>query len=219
MRSLTEHLGVVVSAYLSGSSHAQHRIRRARGAFYGLTPAGMLSENLSPLDKTFLWKTVVLPTLTFGCQSVSLSSLDIDSLERLQSQCIKAALGLSKYAHHSALLIALGIPRIHEELRRAALFGLAGIFRCDNHRLKQLMTCWLAMLATEPQQLPGTFLGLVCNLLNGSFQSVLETAAGHVDPNAVRGPIAPDGVIDSLRFLLCMEQTMLSRRLIRLLCS
>ena len=59
VRSVTEHLGVVVSADLRGSHHAQYRIRRARGAFYGLTPAGILSDNLSPFDKAFLWKSVV----------------------------------------------------------------------------------------------------------------------------------------------------------------
>ena len=219
VRSVTEHLGVVVSADLRGSHHAQYRIRRARGAFYGLTPAGILSDNLSPFDKAFLWKSVVLPALTFACEVVSLSSQDINSLESLQSRCIKAALGLPKYAHHSALLIALGIPRVQEELRRAVLFGLAGIFRGKNHRLTHVMTCGLAMLATDPQQLSGSFLGLAYMLLNGSFQSLLETAGGHVDKSVVRGPIASDGVIDSLRFLLSMDSSTLSRHMIRLMCA
>ena len=81
------------------------------------------------------------------------------------------------------------------------------------------MTCGLAMLATDPQQLSGTFLGLVYKLLNGSFKNVLETAGGHVNASVVRGPIASDGVIDSLRFLLGLETTMLSRHLIRLMCA
>ena len=219
VRSVTEHLGVVVSSDLDGSHHAQHRIRRARGAFYGLTPAGVLSEKLSPLDKAFLWKTVVLPALTYGCEVVPLSSPDIDSLESLQSRCIKAALGLSKFAHHSALLIALGIPRIHEELRKAVLVGLAGIFRGQNHRMRHLMICQLSMLAIDPCQLSDTFLGLAYRLLNNSFLSVLETAGGHVDMSVARSPIASDGVIDTLRFLLCMGQNETSRRLIRLICA
>ena len=219
VRSVTEHLGVLVSADLNGSHHAQHRIRRARGAFYGLAPAGMLSDDLPPLDKAFLWKTVVLPALTFGCEAVSLHSADIDSLESLQSRCIKSALGLSKYAHHSALLRALGIPRIHEELRRAVLSRLAGIFKCSSHRLGRMMICQLAVLATDPRQLFGTFLGLAYELLNRSFEGVLETAGGHVDMDAIRAPIGPDGVIDSLRFLLSIDQTAVSRRLIRLMCA
>ena len=219
VRSVTEHLGVVVPSDTSGSPHVQHRIRRARGSFYGLTPVGILSESLSPLDKAYLWNTVVLPALTFGCEVVPISSADVDALESLQSRCIKAALGLSKYAHHSALMRALGIPRIHEELRRAVLFGLAGIFRCDRHRLSQIMTSGLAMLATDPQQLYGTFLGLAYKLNNCRFESVLENSLGHVDPSVVRGPIASDGTIDSLRFLLNLKQTAATRQLIRLMCS
>ena len=219
VRKVTEHLGVVMSCDLGGSRHAQHRIRRARGAFYGLTPAGMLSTNLAPLDKAFLWKTVVLPTLTFGCETAALSSFDVGSLDSLQSRCLKAALGLSKYAHHSALLVALGIPRIHEELRRAAVFGLTRIFRGGDHRLSQVMTSWLAMLATEPQQLSGSFLGFVYRLLNCSFEDVLGVAAGRVNADVIHAPIAPDGVIDSLRYLLCTEQSVLSRRLVRLICA
>ena len=219
VRSVTEHLGIMVSADLDGSHHAQHRIGRARGAFYGLTPAGILSKKLSPLDKVFLWKTVVLPALTFGCEVASLSSRDIDSLESLQSRCIKAALGLSKFAHHSALLIALDIPRVHEELRKAVLVGLVGIFRCPNHRLGRLMISQLSMLAIDPHQLSGTFLGLAYRLLNSSFQSMLETAGGHVDMSVARGPIAPDGVTDTLRFLLGTDQNETSRRLVRLLCA
>ena len=205
VRSVTEHLGVVISADLSGSQHIQHRIRRARGSFYGLTPAGILSESLSPLDKVFLWKTVVVPALTFGCEAVPLSASDIDSLEGLQSRCIKAALGLSKYAHHSALIHALDIPSMHEEIRRAVLLGLAGIFRCDGHRLCQIMTSELALLATDPKQLCGSFLALAYRLHNCSFKNVLENVSGHVDSAVVRAPIASDGITDSLRFLLNME--------------
>ena len=75
------------------------------------------------------------------------------------------------------------------------------------------------MLATDPQQLSGSFLGLAYMLLNGSFQSLLETAGGHVDKSVVRGPIASDGVIDSLRFLLSMDSSTLSRHMIRLMCA
>ena len=133
---------------------------------------------------------------------------------------IKAALGLSKFAHHSALLIALDIPRVHEELRKAVLVGLVGIFRCPNHRLGRLMISELSMLAIDPHQLSGTFIGLAYRLLNSSFQSMLETAGGHVDMSVARGPIAPDGVTDTLRFsLIGTDQNETSRRLVRLLCA
>ena len=85
------------------------------------------------------------------------------------------------------------------------LSGLAGIFRCSGHRLGRMMICQLAVLATDPRQLLGTFLGLAYELLNCSFESVLETAGGHVNLNSIRTTIGPDGVIDALRFLLSID--------------
>ena len=95
---------------------------------------------------------MVVPALMFGCHTVPLRSTDVDTLDSVQSRCIKAALGLSKCAHHSALLIALKIPRIQEILRRAVVFALLGIFR-DDHRLKHIALSELAVLATEPERL------------------------------------------------------------------
>ena len=63
------------------SHHTQNRIRRERNAFSGLTPAGEVSDHLSPVDKAFLWRTIVLPTLNFGCGAVYMRSVDIDLLE------------------------------------------------------------------------------------------------------------------------------------------
>ena len=220
VRAVTEHLGVVLSADLSGSHHVRHRATRARGAFYGLTPAGILSNCLAPMDKAFLWKTVITPALTFGCEVSCLRAADIDILECLQSRCIKAALGLSKYAHHSALLVALGIPRVHERLGRAVLFALTRMFACrHHHRLRHILTGQLAILATEPRQLSGSFLDLAYRLLNCSFRNVLDAVRGHADMSAVSGPIASDGIVDSLRFLLHGDQSTMSQKLVRLLCS
>ena len=227
VRSATEHLGVVTSADLSGSQHSQYRIKRARGAFYGLTPVGILCENPSPLDKAFLWKVVVMPVLTFGSEVKLLDSHDISYMESLQSRCMKAALGLSKHAHHSALPSAPGIPRIcmyihmylHEGIRRPVLQGLANAFRGGDHRLTHISYDWCAdTFAVETQQLSGAFIGFAFQFLNGSFGAIVKAVGGHVNRDVVRGPIQPDGLIDSLRFL-SDDPPVHSRRLLRLLCS
>ena len=91
--SVTEHLGVVLSSTLEGKHHVSQRMKRARGSFYGLTPADILSKQLSPLDKTFLWRTVVGPSLTFGATAVPLEPEDVNDLDRFQARQLKAALG------------------------------------------------------------------------------------------------------------------------------
>ena len=132
---------------------------------------------------------------------MSLRSADIESLERLQSRCIKAVLGLPSCAYHSALLAALVIPRVQEGLRRGILLGLAGMFRSQpTLRLSQIMTRGVILLATEPQQLSDSSLGLAHRLLNSSFLSILENAAGRVDLDVIRCTVDSDGVVDTLMY-------------------
>ena len=120
----TEHLGTVLSSDLQAKPHVSQRVKRARGSFYGLTPTGILSNELSPLDKALMWCTIVAPSLTFGATSVPLRPEDVLDLERFQSRHVKAALGLPPQAHHSDLLAALGVPNVQESLREMVLRGL-----------------------------------------------------------------------------------------------
>ena len=100
----TEHLGTVITSNLQAKRHVCQRMKRARGSFYGLTPAGILNTKLSPLDKAFLWRTIVAPSLTFGATAVPLRPEDISELERFQARHLKAALGLAPQTHHSVSL-------------------------------------------------------------------------------------------------------------------
>ena len=84
-RSQSEHLGVVLDSRLTAASHVNQREKRARAAFYGLTPAGMLAKSLAHADKAYLWQTVVLPVLIFGCGTAALRSADVEQLEIVQA--------------------------------------------------------------------------------------------------------------------------------------
>ena len=213
--SETEHLGTVVSSNFQAKQHVTQREKRARGSFYGLTPVGIFSKNLGPLDKAFLWRTIVSPCLTFGAAVVPLTPDDICELERFQTRHIKAALGLPPQAHHSALLVALGVPSIQETQRGMALRGLCSALKSE-HRLARAMVRGLALLATEPSQLDGSFLGLVYSICNSSFENVLSVASGHIDPGAISPQYESNGIIDSLRFLAARTDN-ISRHLLRLI--
>ena len=58
-RQQSEHLGVVLDSRLTATCHVDQRVKKVRDAFFGLTPAGMLSKNLCPADKAYVWRTVV----------------------------------------------------------------------------------------------------------------------------------------------------------------
>ena len=70
---------------------------------------------------------------------------------------VKAAFGLPRSAHHSALLTASGIPTGQEELRGTIL--LVFIYAMySHHRLQQALITSLAKLALNRIELEGSFL-------------------------------------------------------------
>ena len=75
----------------------------------------------------------------------------------------------------------------------------------------------LAKLALNPSDLEGSFLLQVSSMLNDDFREVLELAAGGpVERDRIRTPRMPDGLKDSLTFLM-QSSCESSRRLLRLL--
>ena len=211
----SEHLGVVLDGSLSAAPHVRHRTARARASLYGLAPAGMLMPSLCPADKLFLWKTVVQPALTFGCAAVPLLSADAAALSTTQAATIKTALGLPRRSHHSALLAAGGIAPAHEVIRAACFRAMCCAMRSD-HRLRQAFVSGLAKLAMSPGSLRGSLLEQLLDMCGGEVSGVLEVAAGRPFDHWVTPPRTPDGLTDSIRFLLG-DSSQLSRRLLRLL--
>ena len=195
--------------------HGAQRVRRAGAAFYGLTPLGLLTNRLSAADKVFLWKSVVLPALVFGCETAPLSPSDIDRLDARQAAWIKAALGLPRSSHHTALLRATGTPRIAEVLRRKAFHAFSSIFRSD-HRLHLAYISGLAKLAVFPNELDGSFLAQLFAMCGGDFGALMRIAAGELNEDMVTAPLVDDGLVDSIRLVLA-GNCQASRRLLRLL--
>ena len=63
--------------------------------------AGIFSEDLAPppppLDKTFLWRTIVAPSLTFGAGVVLLRPEDVTELDRFQGRRLNALGSLANF--------------------------------------------------------------------------------------------------------------------------
>ena len=176
----------------------------------------MLAKGLSPADKTYIWKTLIFPALSFGCSIAPLGPADMERLGKLQASCIKTAFGLPRTAHHSGLLAASGIPAIHEAAR-GQIFRAYRSAMSSNHRLQQILITSLAKLAVSPSEVEGSFLMHIYTMCNNSFRAVMELAAGGpVDSDRVCAARMPDGLADSLQFVL-QGNCEASRRLLRLL--
>ena len=217
IRSTTEHLGSVLGSQFDAKQHIEARVKKACGAFYGLASVGMFLHSLPARDKVFLWKRIVLPCLTFGCSIAPLSCADLDRLDARQAACIKAALGLPRQSHHSALLAALDLQRVHEVLRADILRTFAQAF-ASNHRLKKAFVSGIVTLAVNPSTTAGSFLYHVHSLCNKDFREILLLASGHIPAEMFKSPLVPNGLADSIRFLL-NNTDQASRRLLRLLVS
>ena len=197
-KSTSEHLGITLDSHLSGSSHVAARVKKARGALFGLAPTGIFSSSLSPTAKAFLWRAVVTPSLLYGCEVAPLRVADVERLETCHASCLKAALRLSQTAHHFQLLRALRVSRIQDCLRSSMLRTLASACRSDS-RLRSVILRGLANVVLQPSELRGSFLGQVTGLCNGSIGTLLAVCGGSPVSHLSSTPRADCGVVDSLR--------------------
>ena len=203
IREETQHLGVQLCSELQGAGHINTRIRRGRGAFFGLMPAGMFSPHLLASDKAYLWRSVVSPALLYGCSICLLRSSDISRLEMWQASAIKSALRLPRTAHHTALMAALQIPTVQDTLRRAIFSDFKDAFR-DGHRLRRVLISRLARIALNvaPACNNGSLVSHMLILCGGSLERLLQVAGGRVSQELVTAPSSKCGITDSLQWLL-----------------
>ena len=202
-REETDHLGVQLRPQLQGAEHVNTRIRRGRGAFFGLMPAGMFDLYLSASDKAYLWRMVVSPAMLYGCALCFLTSTDVARLESWQATAFKSALRLPRTAHHTALLAALNIPRVQSVLRRALFNAFKDAFRGD-HRLRCVLLSGIARIALNMTSAcsTGSIVNHMLVLCGGSLERLLQVAGGRVCPELVHVPRPACGMADSLQWLL-----------------
>ena len=162
-----------------------------------MTPAGILNAQLSPNDKVFLRRTVVLPTLLFGCDVAPLRALDVQRLEKCQASSLKAPLGLHQTVHHYALLKGLGVPNI-QQLLREGIFRTGKISFQEDHRLREALVHAVDEFVLRPSSLRGPFFGQVMDMCNGRLDCLLSIVQGHIPRSLFSPPMCDDGVADSI---------------------
>ena len=124
-------------------------------------------------------------------------------------------LGLPRSAHHSALLAAADIQPAHELLRAACFRTLKDAMRSE-HRLQQALLSGITKLAMCPTELVGSLLIQLHEMCDCNLSALLGVAAGRPCSDRIYPQRAPDGLADSLAFLMS-RRDQVSRRLLRLL--
>ena len=145
--------------------------------------------------QTLLWNRVGLPCLGYGMKCVNLTKRNVASLETAQASTIKRVLGISKRSHHSALLKALQVPKVHENIISDTVSFARRAFEIDS-AYKNLCLEFLSRYIISGLAPKGSLVDRLCSY------GISPTRVALGLPIVRNTPEPSDGVSDSLRYLL-----------------
>ena len=178
--------------------HVENRMRACRASYYSLANAGLCYPGLSTESKVYTWKTVCVPSLTYGCEAITLSDKQISVMESCQGSLVKQFLGIGKRSHHSKLLQALHIQPVESVVLHKTMNFYNQIFRTENP-LRSLCCTLLARYIVRGDLIPGSIIDRVVK------SGCSPVKAAFVKPSINYGVPCVDGMVDSLRFLTLHE--------------
>ena len=145
-----------------------------------------------------MWKTLCVPSLTYGCEAITLSDKQISFWESCQGSLIKQFLGIGKRSHHTKLLQALHIHSVKSVVLHKTLNFYNQIFKTKNP-LRSLCCTLLARYIVQGDLIPGSIIDRVvksgCSPVRAAFEKLSINSGAPFD----------DGMVDSLRFLTLHE--------------
>ncbi len=97
-------------------AHVNKRMKATRNSFYALQGAGMCKNGCSPEAITLMFKMVIQPCLTHGCESVFQNKVAIDRLAKYQNKLLKSSLGLKQCCHSTPLLQGTKICTVKDKI-------------------------------------------------------------------------------------------------------
>lgn len=102
------HLGIEIHEQFKAVERISNACRKAKNSYFALNGITLKSTNPTVLIK--LYKTVILPTLLYGCEMwTSLKASDETALQRFQHFAIKRILGLPRYTRSYICQSIVGI--------------------------------------------------------------------------------------------------------------
>ena len=195
-----EILGTVFSPSSSSNLHVKKRVQACRRAMYGLTSVGCCYQGLSTDFKAHLYKTIGLPLVLYGIESVSLNQTLMKSLEFAQSNIVKNIMDFNKRSHHSNLLHAVRIDKVETSVIRGILSLWYRICQVDN-TARVLSNAMLCDYRNSRHLIPGT---LIHRVVDAGFSSI-KCLSIEQQFTAHRANNIHDGIVNSLRHLVYHE--------------
>ena len=188
-----EILGVTFDNKCNGISHVKVRSTKCRRAYYSMSSVGMNYPGLSSDAKSYIWKSVCLPSLTYGVEAISINDQAIKQLDSLQGSLIKQCLGISKSSHRTHLCLAFKAS-MKEIIKQRVLALWHSAFKTDSPT-RDLCTYWLSIYVHAGKVVPGTLLSRVLK----TGVSPTRAAFNHL---VYKSANETNGVTDSLHYLI-----------------
>ena len=195
-----EILGVLFSTSLSAVKHIEKRASSCRRAYYGLSDIGMCYPGLPSDVKSYLWKSVCAPCLLYGCDTLYIGNIEMQSLETVQGTLVKQCLGLTKRSRHSYLLKAMGLCQVEHLLQKRFISLYKQIFSVESPA-KQLASFLLSRYMLTGETVPGTLLNKIVNNSLSPLDIGIPLSRSHC--GTVKE--GSNGIIDSMRQLIMHE--------------
>ena len=114
------HLGIIRSTSTEKTEQetVAQNLSKARKASYGLMSAGFHGENgLDPITCVNLYRTFILPILTYGLEVLLPSQSSIKKLEQFQKQLLKRILSVPQNTPDTAVYILSGLIPVQEQVQ------------------------------------------------------------------------------------------------------
>ena len=123
------HLGIITNDKSSSSDRVKSACRKGRNSFYALTDIG--SPYLNPLTFAKLYKSVVLPSVLYGCELWNnMSTADSQRLHVFQHSICKSVQNLPSQTRSEMCETLLNILPISSEIDARKLLSLVDCVEC-----------------------------------------------------------------------------------------
>ena len=191
IESSMKYLGAMLSND-RGKRHIDDRIQAANRAFYSLQGAGLHFRGVTPHVAMRIYQTGVRTILTYGCESICISNINIRKLESAQGKLVKCVLGLKKFSRTSPLLRAVDIPLIKESVR----YSCGRLLKSAISHFSNASRFYSMLLCSKYENCRNTLVSRCCftstDFMNMFFNDRSPPHMCNTD----------DGLVDSIKFLL-----------------
>ncbi len=99
----TRYLGSQISSEDQNVFHLKTRIKKAKSAAGMLRGVGLLSNNLKPKTKAFLFKVFVRPIFQYGIETCCLTLKQLKLLRKNETMLFKSVIGINKQIRNTEL--------------------------------------------------------------------------------------------------------------------